>query len=910
MFTAKTVDPRAPVLVEIEWFARPLGRLGTCKQLEDAVASGRVLVKDFHHLFTSAYLLDYEKIILDHVLAVSRKNDPAAFASATAALAFELDPFCKHSAKIASILNIVDPGARERAAASEPIAVSTFVGATPEVRTLVLSLQQIYNDNLLYHLKSILGDGLYQEVNKIRLATPSPRYLDVKSAIVAETRTSVVPRLLQRIVTIRRKAGERLKTYVTRFQLLDSELKAAGVTIPDNDLSAMLLAQVPPVERRALAVPPEHKRLTYAIDNLVTSMAAIDLDGLPSYRPGSASTFVKNLYDAAPIDPSPSEKPSTRGKLKTKSTADEKKTSGDGDTNKSTNVVEEEKGGEKPELRRSKRDGRKISLRTKLRERKRLGHCLRCGGTHKREDCNLPRQSWEDDYDRNPENFISEKRKQAPGAGEVLPENHSMSIAAVASTIKVTAQVNGEDTLVACDTMSDFSIANKSALKNLREVPSQSFSHAGGYGELPQEIGDCVVSTPHGVATVTAYAKESDPANGCKLLLGANTLRALDIDANALLDSEQGDQVKFRKRPAMPKPEMHLGERDLSEWLKANKEYKTVKKSASYLDVDINPKLSMAKRSQLSKLLQKHRRVFQYNGALPKSVGEPIEFEIKGKPIHAKEPNWAKQPAKATIVRQWAQKGLESGLLSPSSSKWASNLLLVPKQKKGQHKSAPIAEQKLRDAFDLARVNTVFPKIPPNNPNGMEQAEASVDFDYYLSTNGCDQYNSLPLKDGSTKESLAVHTPDGLVHPNRLVFGQRNAAYYAMKYYREAFRHMSHGARQRLKYYMDDLMVMEHDWDKFIAFVDEFFTACGKTDITLNAHKTTIGYDMVEFFGFYVGKSGMSISDKALDPIRQMEPPINVPELRSVLGQLVQHKKWVENYSAKLKPLTNLLKVE
>ena len=64
------------------------------------------------------HLIDYEKVILDHVLSVSRKNDPAAFANASAALAFELDPFAVHTTAINTALAITDPTARAAAVAS------------------------------------------------------------------------------------------------------------------------------------------------------------------------------------------------------------------------------------------------------------------------------------------------------------------------------------------------------------------------------------------------------------------------------------------------------------------------------------------------------------------------------------------------------------------------------------------------------------------------------------------------------------------------------------------------------------------------------------------------------------------------------------------------------------------------
>jgi hypothetical protein len=87
-----------------------------------------------------------------------------------------------------------------------------------------------------------------------------------------------------------------------------------------------------------------------------------------------------------------------------------------------------------------------------------------------------------------------------------------------------------------------------------------------------------------------------------------------------------------------------------------------------------------------------------------------------------------------------------------------------------------------------------------------------------------------------------------------------------------------------------------------------FLKVCRKCAITLGPPKTRFGYREAQFFGFRVNKEGSHLALKHLDPIRNLVLPVDVHELRRVLGLFVVSRKYIKDYTMMTKPLTQLLK--
>jgi hypothetical protein len=99
-----------------------------------------------------------------------------------------------------------------------------------------------------------------------------------------------------------------------------------------------------------------------------------------------------------------------------------------------------------------------------------------------------------------------------------------------------------------------------------------------------------------------------------------------------------------------------------------------------------------------------------------------------------------------------------------------------------------------------------------------------------------------------------------------------------------------------------------NDLDQLIDDFDCFLRVCEKYAITLGIGKTRLGYGEAQFFGFRVNHEGSRLAFKHLDPLRNLVPPIDIHDLRRVLGLFVVSRKYLQDYALILRPMTEVLK--
>ena len=64
----------------------------------------------------------------------------------------------------------------------------------------------------------------------------------------------------------------------------------------------------------------------------------------------------------------------------------------------------------------------------------------------------------------------------------------------------------------------------------------------------------------------------------------------------------------------------------------------------------------------------------------------------------------------------------------------------------------------------------------------------------------------------------------------------------------------------------------------------------------------------IEFLGHVIGKDGIKPDPNKIIKINQLKPPINIREVRSVLGLCSYYWKFIKDFSKIAKPLTILIK--
>jgi hypothetical protein len=205
---------------------------------------------------------------------------------------------------------------------------------------------------------------------------------------------------------------------------------------------------------------------------------------------------------------------------------------------------------------------------------------------------------------------------------------------------------------------------------------------------------------------------------------------------------------------------------------------------------------------------------------------------------------------------------------------------------------------------DYRLVNTQIDKLTPNLPTGTVELEKASGHDYYYESDSVACYSSFVLEKGLSREALAVWTPIGLLQPTVLPFGQKNSGTEAQGPHRAAAASL-----KNLANYVDDWLGCSNDLEQLFLDFEKFLMVCAANNITLNVHKTRFGFPTkAQFFGFEVDKAGIRLAEKHLNPLENLVPPMDIPELRRVLGLFQVSRRFIDHYAHIALPMSSLLR--
>ena len=108
--------------------------------------------------------------------------------------------------------------------------------------------------------------------------------------------------------------------------------------------------------------------------------------------------------------------------------------------------------------------------------------------------------------------------------------------------------------------------------------------------------------------------------------------------------------------------------------------------------------------------------------------------------------------------------------------------------------------------------------------------------------------------------------------------------------------------------YVDDIVIYSDTADEHIIHVCLVLVALFKNNLKAHPNKSIFVAPVMEFLGFQVNGVRITPIDAKVAAIRDLKSPTSVPHLRSLLGFLNYYRQFVDNFSFRAAPLTELLK--
>ena len=226
-------------------------------------------------------------------------------------------------------------------------------------------------------------------------------------------------------------------------------------------------------------------------------------------------------------------------------------------------------------------------------------------------------------------------------------------------------------------------------------------------------------------------------------------------------------------------------------------------------------------------------------------------------------------------------------------SEWLSRTVLVKKPGKNRLclDSRDVNKFTVKDTFPL-----------PNIDGHLQHLEASR---YIASIDLKDAYWQVVLDEKSRDKTAFTIPGRPLYQFTRMPFGLCNAA---QRMCRLMDKIIPQHLRHKVFVYLDDLLVIDNDFDSFLATLSEVATCLRKANLTTNAQKSKFGYKHLKYLGFIVGNGQIQTDPEKISAIRDFPVPKSPRMVRSFMGLAGWYRRFVPDFASVSSPITDTLK--
>ena len=259
------------------------------------------------------------------------------------------------------------------------------------------------------------------------------------------------------------------------------------------------------------------------------------------------------------------------------------------------------------------------------------------------------------------------------------------------------------------------------------------------------------------------------------------------------------------------------------------------------------------------------------------------------KPV--RQPPYRVDSNKLKIINKEVDYMLKCGLIVPSKSPWSSPVVLVRKED-GQYRMCfdyrKVNNVTKHDCFPLPRIEDCIDKVGSSN--------------YISKLDLLKGYWQVGLT-RRAQEISAFVTTNGLYECTVMPFGMRNAAATFQRLMNLILRDIEGCA-----VYIDDIIIFSKTWQEHLQILERVLKAISEAGLVVNLKKCDFAKARVVYLGHEIGYGKVLPKESNVEAILNFPTPRNVRGVRSFLGLAGYYRRFVQNFSDIVGPLTSLLK--
>lgn len=246
---------------------------------------------------------------------------------------------------------------------------------------------------------------------------------------------------------------------------------------------------------------------------------------------------------------------------------------------------------------------------------------------------------------------------------------------------------------------------------------------------------------------------------------------------------------------------------------------------------------------------------------------------------------------KRETVKDEIDKMLQNGIIEPSTSPWASPIVLVTKK-----------DGSVRFCIDYRRLNAVTHKDSYPLPRIDDSLDALRGSKWFSTLDLQSGFWQVPMKNSDAEKTSFV-TNVGLYQFKVMPFGLCNAP--------ATFQRLMECVLSGLNFeicllYIDDIIVFSETFDQHIDRLSTVLDKLQSANLKISPKKCSLFQKEVSFLGHIVSADGISTDPEKTKAIESWPEPKSVSELRSFLGTCAYYRRFIKSFSDIAKPLFKL----
>ena len=306
---------------------------------------------------------------------------------------------------------------------------------------------------------------------------------------------------------------------------------------------------------------------------------------------------------------------------------------------------------------------------------------------------------------------------------------------------------------------------------------------------------------------------------------------------------------------------------------------------------EIEHPLSETEKTAVRRLLQRNKEAFKFKDSplgktemvkhdIVTTTQQPIKQRARRFPIHQREEG-----------QRLVDEMLSQGVIEPSTSPWASPVVLV-KKKSGE----------TRFCIDYRKLNAISIKDAYPLPRIDDCLDALAGAKCFSTLDLASGYWQVGMTEEAKLKSAFV-TNGGLFQWKVMPFGLCNAPSTFERLMEKVLAGLTW---QICLVYLDDVIVFSETVDEHIERLEVIFQKLIKAGLTLKPKKCNFFRRQVPFLGHVVSAEGVSTDPEKVRAIQEWKVPKDLTDVRSFLGLCSYYRKFVPKFSEIAKPLTRL----